>query len=149
MVAYRDGSVARFADIMVEHPSPVILDNYRWGWLSPHDLQTRATRYVRIAPRLFVLGSRLDDAEGELPIHLAGRYQIVGDAVRIDDVDAEDGKVLVLARGSHHYVQTGHAGIRWIGADERASTDAVEAIGSLGKGEPMFTNTPLEVPPPR
>jgi hypothetical protein len=143
MAAYRDGLVKHFADIMIEHPSPVIVDNYRWGWLSPLDLQTRANRYLRVAPRLFVLGSRLGDAgEGDIPIYCAGRYRIIG-PVRIDD--AKDGE---LGAGLHHWVRTGEgaAAIRWVGADEQASVEAVEAIQSLGKGEPMFTNTPTEVP---
>lgn len=148
---YRAGEIKHYDQIMVESPSPVVVDNYRWAWLTPDDLRTRAARYVRIAPRLYVLGSAFAEPDGEFQIYLDGKYKVLataGDELLVDGARVENGRVLELARGSHRFQRTGQgrAGLHWAGPDEAAASEAVRAIKSLGRGEPMFTNMPTEVP---
>jgi hypothetical protein len=147
MAGYRDGRFRRFASILRETPSPVLIDNYRWEWLSREDLLTRSARYVKLAPRLFVLGQNLNEPEGELGIHLRGTYRAVSkppQAIMIDGVEHEDGSTFTLDVGEHPFVRTneGVTIVHWIGPKPEAALDAVAHIESLGRGEPMYVNEP-------
>lgn len=147
MTRYKDGELTRFADIMRTRPSPVVLDNYRWSWLSPDDLRTRDERYVRLAPRLLVLGQRLSPTSGSLDVHYAGRYRLAtanDDAVRLDGAPLPAGGIVTLTVGPHRYEGIDARGglVHWVGPDEEAASAALLRISTLGPGEPFFTNEP-------
>ena len=149
MPPYLRGERTSFTRMMIERPSPVIIDNYRWLWLTTEDLETRASRYVRLAPRLYVLGQELRTPSGDLHVHLRGRYRVVhGADVRIDGVSVAHGGVLDLEVGAHPFSRGGEEPtlVHWLGPSELAASDALGQIMTLGRAEAFFTNEPLLMP---
>lgn len=148
MAAYRTGRRKQFADIMAERPSPVIIDNYRWTWLSDADLQARNDRYVRVDTRMFVLGRKLSGTSGEFVIHRAGRYRVDArpEALRrilIDGRTVPEGGIVEMGVGPHTYegVDARGAVIHWIGPNGLDRLPQTLPLGS--GGEAFFTNEPM------
>ena len=145
MPAYRDGQRASFTEMMFAHPSPVVIGNYRWGWLPRADLAVLHRRYIRLYPELFVLGSDIAGADGELTIHYPGRYLIRSRSasapparLRVDGTPVAAPAVVELATGVHRYDGADPAGVivHWIGPtlDEPPRVLPLEPQGM------MFTN---------
>jgi hypothetical protein len=119
---YRAGRRTGFGDMMRARPSPVVLGNYRWGWLPDRDLAVLHERYVALYPELYVLGSAPTGAAGEFTIHYAGRYIVEpkppggAAALRVDGQPLGGG-ALELGAGTHRYDGAGAAGIvvYWLG----------------------------------
>ncbi len=116
MPAYRAGRRTSFADMMAEHPSPVVIGNYRWGWLPGRDLAVLHQRYIRLCPELFVLGSELPGPSGQFAIHYPGRYRVRprdpkarATDLRIDGTPVAPPGVLSLTTGAHSYTGSGGA----------------------------------------
>lgn len=138
---YRAGRRASFGDMMRDRPSPVVIGNYRWGWLPDRDLAVLHQRYVALYPELYVLGSAPSGAEGAFMIHYPGRYIVEpkppGRAAITVDGSPVRGGALDLAAGEHRYAGAGAAGIvvYWLGpASERPT------VLPLVPAARMFTN---------
>jgi hypothetical protein len=145
MPAYRAGRRTSFAEMMIEHPSPVVIGSYRWGWLPSRDLAVLHERYVRLYPELFVLGSAVAGPAGEFAIHYPGRYFVhPADgkgplaALRVDGATLAAPAALSLAPGLHRYSGAGQAGIlvHWLGP----TLDGPPAVLPLLPEGMMFTN---------
>ncbi len=145
MPGYRAGQRTSFAEMMLEHPSPVVIGNYRWGWLPARDLAMLHERYVRLYPELFVLGSAVTGPDGAFTIHYPGRYVIrprspVAHPVplRVDGTAITTPAILQLPAGAHRYDGADPAGVvvHWLGPtlDEPPHVLPLEPQGM------MFTN---------
>jgi hypothetical protein len=138
--AYRAGLRSSFADMMLERPSPVVIGNYRWGWLTGRDLAVLNQRYVRLAPELYVLGSAPAGPAGPFAIHYPGRYLVraAGGSGQLRVDGQPVGGPLQLAAGPHRYDGAGPRGIlvHWLGPilDEPPTLLPLDPPGR------MFTN---------
>ena len=123
MADYAAGRRESFARMMIEHPSPVVITNYRWGWLSARDLEVLHQRYIKLAHDFYVLGSRVESAEGTFAIHHPGRYLVRdGDGsqpvgIAVDGVALDGTGVVELAVGTHRFTGADEDGVLeyWVG----------------------------------
>jgi hypothetical protein len=147
LAEYYRGRRTSFAEIIASRTSPVILDNYRWTWLTRHDRSARDAWYVRVAPRLFVLGQHLAPGAGEIVIHYSGRYRVTGadpihESARIDGNLLPVDGVVQLRTGAHAYEAVGAKGADLLWMGPKLGADEALRISSLGPGEQFFTNEP-------
>lgn len=123
MADYRAGRRESFAQMMIEHPSPVVITNYRWGWLSAHDLDVLHQRYIKLARDFYVLGRRVKSAAGQFAIYHAGRYLVRdGDGsqpvgISIDGAALDGTGLVELAVGTHRFSGADEDGLLeyWVG----------------------------------
>ncbi|HTE06922.1 MAG TPA: hypothetical protein VK824_12060 [Planctomycetota bacterium] len=145
MADYRAGRRTSFGQMMIDQSSPVLLGNYRWSWLPAGDLAVRQARYVQLYPELWVLGSVVPGAAGEVAIHRAGRYMVrprdprdAAPALTVDGRPLPPTAVVALAVGSHHIAGAGGSGfvVHWLGP----RLDQPPAVLPLVPSGQMFTN---------
>jgi hypothetical protein len=130
MPYYHQGWRKTFARIMIDTPSPVLIDNLRWGWLPEEDLRVRDERYVAIRPGLFVLGQRLTRGAGQFVVHASGRYRVEGARV-----DGRAGMVDLTA-GPHAYSDAEMGAVYWLGPNGLTEPPLVQPL--VFTGDEMF-----------
>lgn len=136
---YRAGRRTSFTSMMLERPSPVVIGNYRWGWLPARDLDVLHQRYIRLYPELYVLGSAPTGPSGRFSIHKGGRYII---RPRDRSAPSVDGQPVAgpreLTAGEHRYDGAGPGGllVHWLGP----TLDEPPAVLPLDPPGRMFTN---------
>lgn len=109
--AYRRGELTTFRELLAQDPAPVLLTNYRWQWLDRGDRRFIGDRYLRLAPRLLVLGGLGESPSGEFTIWRAGRYLIrqiaPGPSPTLDGIPLASEAVRTLAAGHHAWHGSG------------------------------------------
>ncbi len=116
MPSYRLGERTSFRELMAAEAPPVLITNYRWGWLGRADRSFMGERYTAISRNLYVLGGPLAESHR---VHRSGRYVVLspgGEAIAIDGSEVPSGTTVSLERGEHSIaLPNSGAVIAWIG----------------------------------
>lgn len=105
---FHEGRREPFHVALRRDPAPVLLTNYRWNWLERADRELVSARYVALGPHFLVLGGELRVTVGEVVIHRAGRYLVVGssadDAPQLGGTAVPPSGIVTLTVGQHSLV---------------------------------------------
>ncbi|MCC6295520.1 MAG: hypothetical protein IT469_02310 [Pseudomonadales bacterium] len=78
MPAVLAGKVPSLAEMLARRPAPVLIRNYRAGWLPESDQRFIAEHYIPLADDFLVLGQVLPEGGGSYAVLHAGRYRVYG-----------------------------------------------------------------------
>lgn len=133
---YRDGKRRSFSNIMEHSPSPVVLVNHRWTWLTGTEIDVLKLYYVPISDQLYVLGHQLQGLQGTVEIRHSGRYlwtcpnaspiRLAGQALRHQDT-------ITLSAGKHafEWAYANSGWLTWIGPNLSAYPNLPPADGKI------------------
>lgn len=142
MSAYRRGERTSFGDLLKSAASPVVMTNYRWGWLPGEEWSLLRERYLPLAKDFWVLGGRFVGPEGHFRIYNDGRYFVTFGAGAISGKAVIDGQEVplssarYLARGLHSFAGAAEEGLVVSWAGPRLETPI--ALESLTRNQPLL-----------
>jgi hypothetical protein len=121
--AYRRGERTSFPELLENGTSPVVMTNYRWGWLGEEVLSALRARYLPLANGFWVLGGRFEGREGSFEVLREGRYFVASGTaenplgVVVDGMAASPFGVRFLSQGVHSFTGATDEGlvVGWVG----------------------------------
>jgi hypothetical protein len=140
MHSYRAGLRTPIEEIVARAAPPVVLVNYRLGWIHGEDMAALRRHYVELEPSFLVLGGALPEGETTFEIARRGSYVVhVGAPMTIAGRPVADGQVIELDRGAHAVAGLTEEGLfRWAGP----SGGSLAEIPTKPREVPLFLPFP-------
>jgi hypothetical protein len=118
MKAYHEGRRETVRHIIERAWPPVVIEDYRWGFLDRSDIDALQRNYIRYSADLWTLGARLRRPDTSLQIRRAGRYRASaagGANAQLDGSALHDGDIRWLSRGAHAVTSDVSYRLAWVG----------------------------------